>query len=167
MRVKLGPLKIPYLGTYVFQQVLVADPEFVVGTNLVAGQLSVVDGSPEQWDGDSIRLATGSQWMLRPGDLVKVDLSVQQTGGIFVPMDALVRKGDQSLLFVLDGDNESTTVKAMPVKLVDEPDGPTSSLRRIEPLDGSTLEGVSYVTKGAHYLIDGEPVRVVSEGAEQ
>ena len=45
LRIALGPLKIPYLGSYVFQQVLVDDPEFVVGENLVAGETHRWNGS--------------------------------------------------------------------------------------------------------------------------
>ncbi|MEO1524341.1 MAG: HlyD family efflux transporter periplasmic adaptor subunit [Planctomycetota bacterium] len=163
LRVALGPLKIPYLGSYVFQQVVVDDPEFEVGKNLVAGKLTVADGTPEQWNGDSIRLVTDGQWMLRPGDLVQVDLSSRDTDGIYVPMDAIVRKGSELVLFTLEGENEAATVKALPIVLAEDSEGPTSSLRRIESADGSSLEGLRYVNKGAHYLIDGETVRVVCE----
>ncbi|MEL6107935.1 MAG: HlyD family efflux transporter periplasmic adaptor subunit [Planctomycetota bacterium] len=163
LRVGLGPLKIPYLGSYVFQQVIVDDPEFIVGETLVAGKIKVESGEPKDWQGGTVRLVTQGQWMLRPGDLVQVDLSERNDDGFFVPMDAIVRKGDREFLFVIEGD-ETATAKAIPVALVDATDGPTSSLRRIESIDGSSLEGLTYVSKGAHYLIDGEPVLVVKEG---
>lgn len=162
LRVALGPLKIPYLGSYIFQQVIVDDPEFIVGENLVAGKLTVETGQPEEWRGETVQLVTDGQWMLRPGDLVQVDLSERTEEGFYVPMDAIVRKGDRELLFVID-QAENTSVKAVPIALVDASNGPTSSLRRIESVDGSSLEGLTYVNKGAHYLIDGEPVLVVKE----
>ena len=110
LRVELGALKIPYLGSYVFQQVLVDDPEFEVGKNLVTGKLTVKEGLAADWDGDSVRLVTASQWMLRPGDLVKVDLSERDTNGFYVPMNAIVRKGDQTHLFVVE-DSEAPVAK--------------------------------------------------------
>ena len=71
-------------------------------------------------------------------------------------------KETSELLFVID-QAETASVKAMPIALVEASNGPTSSLRRIQSVDGSSLEGLTYVNKGAHYLIDGEPVLVVKE----
>ena len=163
MRVTPGSLKIPYLGNWVFQHVIVNDDEFDPKVHLVAGKLRVTEGEPEQWNGDTVVRRTEGQWMLRPGDLVRVDL----TGGIgaegfYVPMDAITREQGQASIFTVTETDGRSKANRVPIRLVSEnPFAPTSSLRRIEPVQAGTLEGVSYVVKGAHYLIDGEIVNAV------
>jgi len=163
MRVELGLLKVPYLGNWVFQQVVVDDPKFDPSKNLVAGRVTVSEGTPEQWNGDTVLLDTGSQWMLRPGDIVKVDLSSENsTSGYFVPMDAIVRENNESFIFVATESETETIATRIPVRMasVSEPTA-TSGMRRIESVDGQALEGLHYVTKGAHYLVDGEPIKAI------
>lgn len=163
LRITPGTLKIPYLGNWVFQQIQVDDNEFDPAVNLVVGKLNVSEGTPEEWNGDTVLLDSGGQWMLRPGDLVKVDLSGGDgVDGYFVPMDAIVRKDDRSYIFVIEGSEDEAQAKQIPVALKETTGrSPVSSLRRIEPLEGIRLDGRYYVTEGAHYLIDGEPVKAV------
>ncbi|APZ93583.1 efflux RND transporter periplasmic adaptor subunit [Fuerstiella marisgermanici] len=164
--VELGPAKIPFLGNWIFQQVLIDDESFDPDVNIVAGKLNVPTGEASDWDGDTIRIADDSQWELRPGELVKVDLSGSSLEqGYFVSMDAIVREGNRSFLFVVDGTDDAATVKRTEVRLAtsDQPTA-TSSLRQVAPLEGESLDGLLYVTSGAHYLRDGEPVQVVMNG---
>ena len=109
----------------------------------------------------------GSQWMLRPGELVKVDLSGSDAStGYYVAMDAIVRENSRLYLFVVEGADDSATVKRMEIKVPQsDVSATTSSLRQIESINGESLEGIRFVTRGAHYLRDGEAVKVVS-GAE-
>ena len=165
LRVELGLLKVPYLGNWVFQQVVVNDPEFDPSKNLVTGQVTVSQGTPEQWNGDTVLLDSGSQWMLRPGDIVKVDLSGENSSrGYFVPMDAIVRENDESYIFVATESETEAIATRIPVRMVSvsEPTA-TSGMRRIESVDGQILEGLRYVTRGAHYLVDGESVKAMSQ----
>ncbi|MFK8112195.1 MAG: HlyD family secretion protein [Rubripirellula sp.] len=164
LRVELGDARIPFLGNWIFQEVKFDHSKFDPATNVIAGKLTVAEGDPDQWDGDTVRVDRSNQWMLRPGDLVQVDLSTNDgAAGFYVPMDALARSSDGHALFVIEGEGESTTVRQQPVKVISQADETnTSSLRRVEVMDGSSLDGVRYVTEGAHYLRDGEPVIVIS-----
>ena len=165
LRVKFGPLRVPYLGNWMFQQVLVDDPDFDGSNNLIVSSLTIADdGDPAEWNGDTVVLDTGGQWMLRPGDLVKVDLTGEDSSsGYYVPMDAIARNGDESFIFTVHESDKKSIAKRLPVKLVgDEGRTITSSLRRVEPLGQSSLDGVAFVTQGAHYLIDGEEVNALT-----
>lgn len=164
LRVELGERKLPFLGNWMFQQVIVDDPEFVPSKNMVAGRLTVKEGAPEDWNGDTLQVDSGGQWMLRPGDLVKVNLSIGETEqGYFVPMDAIVRDDEKSFIFVVDGSDDATTAKRVPVRLADLTSRhSTSGLRRIEPIEGDSFDGLQLITAGAHYLIDGERISVVA-----
>ena len=165
LRVTPGPLKIPFLGNWVFQQIEINDSAFDPLVHLVVGKLQVASGEPNDWAGDTVFLDSGGQWMLRPGDLVKVDMSGGNASeGYFVPMDAIVRDQQQTFLCTIESSSEQpAVVKRLPIRIVTESDAYTTSMRRIEPLDESfRLEGVTFVTEGAHYLIDGEKVNVVN-----
>lgn len=163
MRVTRGPRKLPFLGNWLFQQVLVDDPEFDPEKHMVAGEL-FVDGKPEEWNGDTIQLDSGGQWRLRPGDLVKVDMSGSNAEkGFFVPMDAIVREGSESHLFVVDESGDQTKARRIQVELVNSSEGrSTSGMRQIMPTTGEDFENLKYITEGAHYLFDGESIRVIA-----
>ena len=172
LRVKRGPLRIPYLGNWMFQQVLIDDPEFDGSKNLIVNSLKIRerDKAPAAWDGETVVLDTGGQWLLRPGDLVKVDLtSGDETAiGYYVPMDAIAREGDESFIFAVVTSENKSIAKRMPVRVVANVGrATTSSLRRVEAIDRSSLEDVSFVTEGAHYLIDGEQVNALLDGEIQ
>jgi multidrug efflux pump subunit AcrA (membrane-fusion protein) len=175
LRITLGDIKFPFLGNWVFQQIIVVDDSFKRGEDLVAGELMVSEGRPDDWNGDTILVDRGSQWMVRPGDLVQVDLSDSaQREGYFVAMDAIVHEGGKSYLFVVedgvvnryrlddeagaDQTGKTTTSPFLRIeKLVDvKEDG---SMPEPPPVDVKTLDGKKYVTRGVHYLREGEQVR--------
>ena len=162
IRVTPGPMKIPYLGNWVFQQVVVNDDRFDPAVNMVVGELNVSEGEPANWNGDTVIRSSGGQWMLRPGDLVEVDLSGNdELDGFYVPMNAITRKKGQAFIFAVDESSGESFAKRVPIKLIAETQSRvTSSMRRIEPAESSSLDGIMYVVDGAHYLIDGEPVNV-------
>lgn len=170
--------KLPFLGNWMFQEIEVLDPTFDPLVDLVAGRLLVASGQPDDWRGDTILVDRGNQWMLRPGDTVQVDLSPTQKfakPGYYVPMDALSREALKTFLYVVDepaktSPPDAPLVRRIEVELVDGYESATSSLRRIRPTNGelSQFEGLRYVTKGAHYLRDKEPVRLIdAAGARQ
>lgn len=168
LRVNLGPAKIPFLGNWIFQQIEVPDESFNPQAVAIAGKISVPSGEANEWNGDTILFQNKSQWMLRPGDLVKVDLSnTEVKSGIYVPMDAIAYESDKTYLFLLNESSDSTVTRV-------EVDAGTatahvsSALIPIKPVDDSLdLTGRRYVSRGAHYLRDGEKVRaIVAEAAE-
>ena len=165
IRVTPGSLKIPYLGNWVFQHVVIDDEEFDPNVNMVVGELRVLEGDPADWSGDTVVRISDGQWMLRPGDLVRVDLAGRnETEGYFVPMNAITRKQGQTYIFTVEESDGTTVARRVPISIASEAQlAVTSSLRRIEPVEPGSLDRVSFVLEGAHYLIDGEPVIVTQQ----
>ena len=158
--VRLGPTKLPFLGNWVFQQVEFDGADFDPKLNMIAGRIREQGEQVDDWDGDTLLVDNGGQWMLRPGDLVKVNLSAGEVSpGYFVPMDAIAREGDATFLLEVDESSETPVVRRRPVKL-DQNTKTTSSIRRIQATSGE-LDGLRYVSRGVHFLYDGEPVKVV------
>lgn len=168
MPVKIGPTKLPFLGNWTFQEIEVEDPTFQPDIHLIAGKVSVKDGDPDAWNGSEIVIDKGKgQWMLRPGDLVEVDLSDNVAEpGLFVPMDAVAKSDGESYLFIIDQKDDKTFVKRTPINIVPANNNQVSSILQIESNDLESLTGKQYVTKGTHYLRDGEAVRVVSSESD-
>lgn len=168
-RIKKGPTKVPFLGNWIFQQVEFDDDQFDPETNVVAGKLKfgIEENEDEealrtkrnQWDGDKLLYQNEGQWLLRPGDLVKVDLSDNTNStGYFVPIDSIGYELEETFIFLLD--ESDNTVERVNVRMMR--DEATETVVAIEPIDTSiSLEGRRYVSRGAHYLIDGENVRPV------
>ena len=173
--ITLGDFKLLYLGNWLFQEIQIDEEGFDIAGKVVAGGLSFMsDEQAANWDRTTVYIGTGRSWMLRPGDLVKVDLSGPNAApGYYVSMDAIAREGDKSYLFAIDQDSEGNTVASkILVDIVEATaDTTTSSLRKVNAAYRETrnaegqaervsvdLEGLEYITQGAHYLIDGEPV---------
>lgn len=163
-RVTPGPTRAPFLGNWVFQEITIDEPEFNPETDRFMGELSVQDGDVNDWNGTRVRIDSGPRWMLRPGDLAKVDLSRSpSTSGYYVQRDAIVRRNDRSFIFVVDASGDESIVQRIEVVLVEQsPSAPSSSICQIEASDGSSLEGRRCVLRGAHYLVEGERVVEVS-----
>ena len=68
------PLRIPFLGNWIFRAVAFADPNAVDEKSLVIGDAKIENGDASQWNGGPVVIDSVEQWMLRPGDLVKVNL---------------------------------------------------------------------------------------------
>ena len=165
LRIELGPAKIPFLGNWVFQQVKILDSNFDPKKNLIAGKISFNALDPAEWTSGRVMFQNEGQWMLRPGDLVKVNLAdSEKASGYFVPMDAIAYEFDRTFLFLLN--EEDSTVQR--VEVVAQPNSNTNSVVAVEAKEtGTLLEGRKYVSRGAHYLIDGEKVRALeSEGTK-
>lgn len=168
LRVERGASKIPFLGNWDFQQVVVQDETFDPKLNLVIGKLNVLDGEPDDWIGDRVLVSRDSTWNVRPGDIVRVDLSSGDSEpGIFIPMDAIVRDAGKSFVFIIDEDESQYTVRRQEVK-TKELDGSLSSLLRIEAVESADLlDGKRIATRGVHYLREGEAVLVSSSEASR
>nr|WP_236649162.1 HlyD family efflux transporter periplasmic adaptor subunit [Rhodopirellula sp. SM50] len=155
-------LLIPFLGNWSFQSITFVDsqgrPESVDTDSLYVGLLD--DGRPPgpEWDGESVVLDGGSQWMLRPGDLVDIDLSEEGTElGFHVPVEAIFRTSDKSSLFVV----RNGRVDEIPVTLVPGDNLDEGSMMQVQSPELS--EGMQVVRDGVHLLRDGQAVNVIGQ----
>ena len=140
--------------------------------DLIAGPMLLPqDANPDQWDwatNNRVTLKDNRQWLLRPGELVDVDISssVESEGEYNIPIDAISPEGDQYFIFLLAGDEKSVEKKEVEVvqPRTAQAKKEVASYIKIRPLSGDDFEGRKYVRRGAHYLIDNEAVRVVPSG---
>ncbi len=171
LRIALGAGRLPFLGNWLFQEIEVLDDTFDKTKHLVTGRINVSNGKPNEWDGDTILIHNSGSWFLRPGDLVKVDLSRGGAeAGYFVPMDAISYSDGKTYLFVLndlaDADDVRTVRQTEVILKPSENGSSISSLLRVEFPD-DLFEGKQFVARGAHYLRDGESVRIVPSGDQR
>ncbi len=162
-RIVENDLRIPFLGNWIFRSVSFADdngePEAVERESLYVGSFGSGEGPPANWDGESVVLDAGSQWMLRPGDLVNVDLSSNDVNvGFYVPMEAVDEDSGTASLFVVEGDK----VRRLPVQILSRDNLDTGSL--VEINSPELVDGLQVVLGGVHLLREGESVRVIRNG---
>lgn len=160
VRVTSGTIRTSFLGLWWFRDVTVDDPAtLVAGQDRILGRLDFPEGVTEV-TGDQV-LFEREQWLLRPGDLVGVDLSEEPLpSGFYVPMDAIAESSGKKFVFVVTGVDAVGKVRRVEVT---EFEGPNTQ-KRIEPVEGQTLsDGDRIVLGGVHYLTDGEAVNVASE----
>lgn len=169
IRITPKDFRIPYLGNWLFQEVVVNDEDFDPEVNLIVGELET-DGEAEDWAGDKVQVDSGARWMLRPGDLVKVDLSRSaKANGYYVPIGAITRSGEETAIYVVDTSGDRQLAKRVNVRIPSvEKNGQASGQVLVEPIGDIDLEGMPLVLKGSHYLVDGEPVSaaLATEGVE-
>ncbi len=165
MRIVPGELSIPYLGNWTFQNVTVTEgQDFDPHADLFAGELAPAAGDADQWNGKYLMLDFGGDWMLRPGDLVTVDLSGRVAEpGFYVPMEAIYEESGKRYVFLVSEQDGDSTVRRTEIAVAQESDLAMGSVRQISPLPGQELpEGTQIVVGGVHFLQDGQPVRVVN-----
>ncbi|ELP31169.1 efflux RND transporter periplasmic adaptor subunit [Rhodopirellula baltica] len=164
-------LKIPFLGNWVFRSVQMLDDSgepididldslyvggFVGDPNADSPNATGGGTPPQNWDGESIVLDPGSEWMLRPGELVSVDLADQnEKKGFFVPFDAIDEEAGQAFLYVVK-DNRASKVA---VDVISRDNLDLGSMIEIQSPELS--EGMLVIVRGVHFLSDGEKVRKV------
>lgn len=167
LRIEKESLQLPFLGSWLFRQIKVLDDSIDLEKTFVAGKLSLSPVKAKQFDGNQVRIEAKRQWAIRPGDIVQVDLSQKESAeGLFVPMDAVIHQGDRTFLAVVSGNGNDATVNRMEVVLLPTDSGETtSSVRQIRPAGTDPILGKQYVTKGAHFLIEGQQVNVVTRKA--
>lgn len=160
VRVTEGENEINFLEAWPFIDVVINDPStFDITKDRVLGKLDLPEGM-ENFSGDTV-LFERKQWLLRPGDLVKVELiENRMPSGFYVPIDSINENSGQYSVFVVGGSVSESKVKEVGVTIDDGPD----TLKRIEPVGDQTLtEGMKIVLGGVHYLTDDEPVNVAAE----
>lgn len=163
MRINKGDRSIPFLGNWVFQTVTVNDESFNPQADLFAGELQVAEGTPNDWNGKLVFMDRGDQWMLRPGDLVTVDLSATDTtAGLYVPVEAIYEESGKTYLFVAKTSGDGTLAKRIPVEVATDTKLEVGTVRRVlPPANEESLEGKQIIVGGVHFLNDGDQVSIV------
>lgn len=100
-------------------------------------------------------LANGDR-KLKPGMLLSVSIESAARNSLAVPELAVVGEGDQSFVFVIDGDK----VKRVPVKAGLRQNGKVEILEGLQP-------GQRVVTEGVVKIADGQKVRLAGTDAAQ
>lgn len=160
VRVTTGAKTPDFLGLWKFREVIVNDSSnFDIARDRVVGRLVLPEGVTEL-DGDTV-LFEREQWLLRPGDLARVDLvENRMPSGIYVPIDAISEQSGKHYVFVVSGSDSGSKVQQVEVSTGDGP----NTLKRITPIGDQQLsEGMQIVLGGVHYLTDGEAVNVAAE----
>ncbi len=148
--VKLGSRSGKVLELYDFQEI--ERPEGLGLNDLFATEV------PEGFEDGGKVLFARENWLLRPGDLVSVELAIQgPPPGHYVPMKAVLQQGDRHFVFVVVKDGEATKAEKTEVTI----SAKVGELVRIEA--SGLADGKQVVLQGAHYLVDGERVRVGEE----
>ncbi|MCM2373747.1 HlyD family efflux transporter periplasmic adaptor subunit [Rhodopirellula sp. ICT_H3.1] len=155
-------LRIPFLGNWVFRSVEFVDderrPAEVPLTTLYVGEIETGENDAPNWDGESVALDAGSVWMLRPGDLVTVDLASNDVApGFYVPIEAIYRELDESFVFTV----EEGKAKRIAVTMHTNDSQEKNSLVEIEI--PQLTSGMTIIVGGVHYLRDGEVVQIVRQ----
>lgn len=160
VRVTAGTQNSSFLGLWTFREIAINDPStFDINTGRVLGKLDLPEGVTEL-TGNTV-LFEREQWLLRPGDMVGVDLSEDRMPiGFYVPIDAIKEESGRYYVFVVDGDAAGSKASQLEVSITDGP----NTLKRVEAIgDQALTEGMQIVLGGVHYLTDGEAVNVASE----
>ncbi|MDA1016511.1 MAG: HlyD family efflux transporter periplasmic adaptor subunit, partial [Planctomycetota bacterium] len=149
---KLGKKRKELLGLFKFRELI---PEGEIAAALNGGNASegrwkmvLAVGVPKTFAGGKV-IKTTRRWMLRPGDIVDVQLELNAPKpGIYVPKRYIRVEGDKYFVFLVDKSNGKQVAKKVPVS-VKANVGP---LQRIEGAD--IKPGVQMITSGTHYLQD-------------
>lgn len=112
-------------------------------------------------EGDTV-VYSRKKWLLRPGELVHVDLKQGNVEpGFYVPTRSIMNDKTSQYIFVVD-EKEKGQEQARKVKI--RVGSSLSDFLRIEPLEKDQLaEGMKVVIDGAHYLHDGELISGYNE----
>ncbi|WP_161602503.1 efflux RND transporter periplasmic adaptor subunit [Tautonia marina] len=163
LRIATGSDRVPFLGAWTFVPIEIVEGQaFDPERDLVVVDLTVTDGDRGSWDGETVLLEQ-DRWLLRPGDVVRVDLGGEANPtGFYVPMKALRRESGRTFAFVVDEEHpDQPTARQVEVFLPDR--GATflgpSTLHRVEPVEpGRLAEGDRLIIDGVHYLTDGDAI---------
>jgi len=160
VRVTAGERLKPFLEAWRFRDVVVGeDADFDPEQDRVLGKLVMPPGVTE-FSGGKV-LFEREQWLMRPGDLVGVDLNdSRMPQGFYVPIDAISEKSGKYYVFAVDRNDGGSKVRQVEVTVYDGP----NAQKRIEATgDGQLSAGAQIVLGGVHYLTNGEAVNVASE----
>lgn len=156
-RVTRGTRRISFLGIWTFREVQFAGSPPLSPTTMIVGELDEESAANPAWNRDKIVIDSGAQWVLRPGDLVSVNLSGRELhSGFYVPANAIYEQSGVTSLFVVEDD----VVRKIKINaLVDQP---LTSGPLVEVQSPDLTEGMQVVLNGVHYLNDGDRVQIVA-----
>lgn len=164
--VKDGGVSVPFLGKSRFRTVtILPNQPFDPSKDLFASHLFVHGQQLSDWEGDTMLLYSGSRWLMRPGDVVEVDLTDKKAKpGLFVPAGAIQESSGRISVFVVETDRSQSTVREVKIRILDSLGSRATSTHRVESaIDSVHLEGKQIVVEGVHYLIDGQSVVVTAD----
>jgi len=164
INLKLGDVYKNFFGLRHFRQLSPADPLYADLEVSDEGQsdegqdrrhVVLAAGVPNKYTGGKVSKKV-RRWLLRPGDIVDVQLSVEAPRpGIYVRKTHIRVQGDKYFVFLVDRDESQPTARMIPINIV-------ASLGDLHRIEGPGIEpGVRVITSGAHYLQDGEAIRII------
>lgn len=161
LRIQVGEAQGSFLGLWTFREVSVMDGQsFDKEKGEIVGPLVFPDDS-QDWSGGTV-IFHRDQWLLRPGDLVGID--VERSGnqsGYYVPLSAIRDVNGQKSILMVEGEGDQGILRQVPVGVHEA----VGSLIRIEPVETSSLpEGSRIVIGRTHFLLEGESVAIAQEG---
>ncbi|MDJ0740536.1 MAG: HlyD family efflux transporter periplasmic adaptor subunit [Gammaproteobacteria bacterium] len=155
IRVTPGERLLRYLQVFTYREL--ADlGDLNPRTDLLAGRLPA-----HVEDGDTVFLSR-KRWLLRPGQLVNVDLQHGRLpAGFYVPAEAVTRDDEGHHVYLVgqqeNGEQRATRV---PVRV----GASAGTLQAIEPAGSASLDkGMKLIVEGVHYLRDGDAINAFSE----
>ncbi len=165
MRVVPEAVEIPFLGNWMFVPVEIPSSEqFDPDNDLVVGKISLPNSSTTEWEGDTM-LLDHTGWLLRPGDLVQVQLnSSHNVPGYYVPLKAIRSDARDKYLFIVDNSSSTPIARRVNVRLDQENSvfQDSGALIRVEATEGQILsDGLNLIVDGAHYLKDGDRIVII------
>lgn len=112
-------------------------------------------------DGDKVFLSR-KRWLMRPGQLVRVDLHHGRLPvGFYVPAKAVISSGDEHHVYVA---KEQADGLAKAVRIPVRTGASLGTYQAIEPAtDGALTKGMKLIVDGAHYLRDGDSINAYNE----
>jgi len=162
VRITRGDRRVSFLGIWTFREVAIDEGEdFDQTTDLYAGALKFPpDIDAKSWAGSEI-LLDQQRWLLRPGELVGVDVRGGDIPtGFYVPVDAITEKSGANYVFVVEPTKGGEQARRIQIHVKDD----HGTLRRIEAAGDGTLEpNMRIVADGAAFLTDGEAINVAEE----
>jgi multidrug efflux pump subunit AcrA (membrane-fusion protein) len=168
---------VPFLGKMRFRTVeVLPDQGFDPDIDLFLNEIRFDDevenqpddngddrGNVDAWEGGKAILDDGGRWLLRPGDVVDLELETQKTqSGIFVPIEAIYEDSGNTSVFVVESSSGASVARMVPVNVIVDDGEAAASTQRIQSVSGDSLDGAIVVTKGVHYLSDGQKVNVTN-----
>ncbi len=154
VRVSPGERRLRFLQVFTYRQ-LDDLGDLNPHTDLLAGNLPA-----HVQDGDPVFLSR-KRWLLRPGQLVNVDLHQGRLpGGFYVPADAITRDGDAHHVYLVrDEANGEQRAARVAVRVGTH----AGTLQAVEASGDIELQGAKLIVEGVHYLRDGDPVNTFSK----
>jgi hypothetical protein len=166
VRVTAGEKRIPYLQVATMRELTdlrELDPE----QDLLAGTFFRRDGSkipskdvaPLLMAADGIVPYVRERWLLRPGDIMRVDIDAETPAvGFYVPLNVILEESGKTYVFVAETSGKATRAKRVAITVLDI----LGTMRRIETAGKTAFKaGTKIVADGALFLTDGEAISIL------